>query len=291
MQPRSSKAVRPNPVIVVTAADDRYALPLAVMGRSLIDKFSPDRRLVLYVLDGGIRARSRRKVLGSWDLTKVEVRWTRPSLGCLRGIPVFPRFGLASYFRLLIPEVLPRTTRRAVYVDADTLILDDLSSLWSAGLEDKALGAVQDPWVMSLSDSGIPQAEFRAPATEPYFNSGVLLMDLERWRRQRLARNVLEYLKRRKSNVRFPDQDALNAVFAGNWHVLHPRWNLSYQGRGSLHHVPVTQRFHFAEAIACPGILHYLAGPKPWQKGSRSHRLFLYYYYLDRTRWAGWRPI
>ena len=68
-----SRCPRLDRVIVVTAADDRYALPLAVMGRSLIDNFSPRQKLALYVFDGGIRARNRRKLMTSWDLTKAEV--------------------------------------------------------------------------------------------------------------------------------------------------------------------------------------------------------------------------
>ena len=63
---------------VVTAADARYALPLAVMGRSLIDNLSPGRKIALYVLDGGIPARDRRKVMASWDLSRFSVQWLKP---------------------------------------------------------------------------------------------------------------------------------------------------------------------------------------------------------------------
>lgn len=286
-----SRGVRSEPAVVVTAANDRFALPLAVMGRSLIDNLSSRRELVLYVFDDGIRARNRRKILESWDLSRVEVRWLDPPRRRLRGLPVFDWFGTTIYLRLLVPELLPASLRRVIYLDGDTLVLDDVHRLWRAGLGGRPLGAVRDPVVREIGNSWVSENGHALPPTARYFNSGVLLMDLSLWREQGLGDQVLGYLGNPANEFAYPDQDALNAVFAGIWHELHPRWNVMLHPEiTSLADLSPEERPRHAEAITRTGILHFAGAPKPWQRRCGHRRLFLFYFYLDRTKWAGWRP-
>jgi lipopolysaccharide biosynthesis glycosyltransferase len=180
--------------------------------------------------------------------------------------------------------------RKVIYLDADTLILDDISRLWRTGLRGKAVAAAQDSGFLQLENAFIPWAELGIQPSGKYFNSGVLLLDLDRWRRRRLAEDVLGYLRERGGDVAFPDQDAMNVIFVRQWRELHPRWNLQLDSPHLLRVLPRGERLLHAEAIARPGILHFAGGPKPWQKKCGHRRLFLYYLYLDRTRWRGWRP-
>src|SRR5688572_1857400 len=118
-----------------------------------------------------------------------------------------------------------------------------------------------------------------------------ILMDLPRWRRERVSERALAYLEAPGHEVAFPDQDALNALFAGKWRPLDPRWNLVLDSAyHCLQKLPLDDRKPLARALAKPGILHFAAGPKPWEKRCPHKRLFLYYVYLDRTRWRSWRP-
>ena len=254
-------------VVVVTAADANYALPLAVMGRSLIDHLQPGRRLILYILDGGMRARERRAVSSSWDLERTEVRWVKIASSRLRGVPSTKRFGPVTYFRLLIPEILPRSMRRAIYIDADTLVLDDIAKLWRYRLRGHPLGAVQDPLLWTFGSSGLPWDELEIPPHAEYFNSGVLLMDLALWRRESFAYKVFEFARDHTRDIMFPDQDALNGVFAGRWRRLHPRWNCALeQAERNAGSPDVPNGLDYADAVDRPGILHYIGGPKPWQQ-------------------------
>jgi lipopolysaccharide biosynthesis glycosyltransferase len=124
-----------------------------------------------------------------------------------------------------------------------------------------------------------------------YFNSGVLLMDLERWRSEGITEEVLAHAKRYRRHLRFPDQDALNSVLATRWLELEPRWNSVLNVVWGLRRgaTPRARRAYDA-VLERPAILHFLAGPKPWQPGAFFHRRFLFFHYLDRTKWAGWRP-
>ncbi len=54
------------PVVVVAAADDNYALPLAVTIRSAIDSLRPQQQLVVNILDGGIQGETKVRLARSW---------------------------------------------------------------------------------------------------------------------------------------------------------------------------------------------------------------------------------
>lgn len=279
------------PLVIVTAANDQFVLPLAVMVRSMMMSSKATQKLSLYVLDGGIKAHHRRELLASWDLSRLEVQWLKPPMKRLHGVPEIPWYGLSIYFRLLAPELLPRGLRQALYLDADTVVLDDIGRLWRKGLKGRPLGAVQDAGFMVTEDVAMPYDGGEVPLSMKYFNSGVLLMDLARWRQEKFADRVLDYLRTYGDDASYPDQDALNAVFAGNWRELPIRWNVNLHGcYDRFSTLSARDRDAFCEAITRPAILHFLGGPKPWEKGCCHHRAFLFNYYLDRTRWAGWRP-
>jgi lipopolysaccharide biosynthesis glycosyltransferase len=276
---------------VVTAADGRYAIPLAVMGRSLIDNLSPRWKLELYVMDGGIPARQKRRILDSWDLARAAVRWLEPRDRALRGLPRIPHYGDAIYFRFLAPKLLPPRVRRVIYLDADLLVLDDLSRLWRTGLGGRAFGAVQDTGFLTVGQAYFPWRELGIPPAEKYLNSGVLLIDVRRWKKERVSEKALAYVEAPGHEIAFPDQDALNALFAGRWRPLDPRWNVMLDSAyPRLPNLPREEKVLLARAIARPAILHFAAGPKPWEKRCPHKRLFLFHVYLDRTRWRSWRP-
>ena len=68
--------MHPNPdeaITLVSLADERYAIALAVMGRSLCESLPRTRRVMLYVVDGGIAAETKRRLLASWDHDRLTV--------------------------------------------------------------------------------------------------------------------------------------------------------------------------------------------------------------------------
>ena len=63
-------------------------------------------------------------------------------------------------------------------------------------------------------------------ADTPYFNSGVLVINLTRWRKENVGDRVIEYLRKYQPYVQLEDQEGLNAVLANDWGKLDPKWNL-----------------------------------------------------------------
>jgi len=179
----------------------------------------------------------------------------------IEGLPAaFNHVTVAMWYRIFLPALLP-DVQRVLYVDADTLAMDDVGPLWRTDLDGNTLGAVTnvfEPW-----DAGYPR---KLGLSRPYFNSGVLLLDLERMRATGAADEVHRYGLEHHSELTWPDQDALNIVLGDERVALDPRWNCMnslfvFEDADDVFGAEVV-----AEARTRPGVRHF-EGPsvnKPW---------------------------
>jgi lipopolysaccharide biosynthesis glycosyltransferase len=271
------------PVVVACASDSRYALPLAVMLRSLLEHLAPERRLEVYAVDDGIDAPLKARVERSLT-ARAALHWVKPQRSSMSDLPVWGRMPATTYDRLMLAELLPASADRAIWLDCDLLVLHDIGRLWEMDLAGRHLLAVPDPLVPSVASRlGVAgHVELGIPPDAPYFNAGVMLVDTSLWRRDDVRGRCLAYLERFRERVFFLEQEALNAVLAGRWSALEVRWNRSAS----------VDRLHLGGEASDPDpyILHFSGSLKPWQYRSRGRHHALYNEYLDRTAWAGWRP-
>lgn len=203
----------------------------------------------------------------------------------LRGLPAIDRFGMVVWLRFLLPELLPDLDR-VLYLDSDTFATDSIERLWALPLEDAPIGAVSNivhpchhPHVRSL---GLQPGQF--------FNSGVLMLGLDEMRRRGSSEHLLRFARDHADALLWPDQDALNVVFAGQWRPLDLRWNaqnsILYWRRLAEDAAGVDA---VRRAIQDPGIVHF-EGPtfvKPWHALCGHPRRAAYRETLARTPWAG----
>jgi UDP-D-galactose:(glucosyl)LPS alpha-1,3-D-galactosyltransferase len=162
-----------------------------------------------------------------------------------------------------MPEVLPASIHRAVYLDADLVVRRDLSPLFDIDLRGSVLGAVRD---FAIKSTAHPLSGVRERANpRPYFNSGVLVIDVPGCRESELGTRALEYAAASREPLPSRDQDALNAVTDG-WHELADEWNLQ------MWNVPLPKRLMVTDPSAyrdgrqvfrTAAVLHFV-GPKPW---------------------------
>lgn len=264
------------PIKILVGANDSYAMPMTVAVHSALRHIGAGHRVHVHVLDGGIsdfnKGRTLRTVLGAYP--SVKVFWENVNLSKFSSINV-RHYSAASLIRLLVPDIFGKEVSRVLYLDSDLIVEADLSELWGIDLAEKALWATQngdDSEFDNLIRSKFPEIE--APEGARYFNSGVLLINLPEWRRQRISERALDILNKHSSRLSFPDQDALNAVVAGNWGRLPSRWNTQIIRLGQPESALLRER----------GILHYTSY-KPWvpsyswPAGHRFHRAYL------RTGW------
>lgn len=196
--------------------------------------------------------------------------------------PDSDRFPANAWYRVRLAELLGDLPR-VLYVDADVLMTARLDELWATDLGGCVLGAV----TQYLYPAMIPrvQNELDLPGISTYFNSGVLLIDLARWRADRITDAIKEYVS--SHMLVWPDQDSLSGVLHSRHHYLHPRWN-AMPGIWELspRHLPYPAH-EVREAAADPAIVHFLGPHKPWHYRCKSRYRADWFRYLEQTPWAG----
>ncbi len=280
-------------IFVACAADDAFAMPLAVTLRSALDTLSEPHALEAWVLDGGIGAANRERLERSLASPRLELRFVAPGPQAFGGIRHRGRASRTAYFRILAAELLPASISRVIYLDADVQVTADLARLWAEPQRGLPVLAVRDAGAPNVSSARglLNYRELGLAPDLPYFNSGVMTLDLALWREERLAERLLRYLESHAHAIRWWDQDALNAVLAGRWGELDPRWNQIPQFWEPVADAADPFPAPLRElVIRDPWIVHYSTWSKPWHWGCTHPARERFFEVLDRTEWAGWRP-
>lgn len=233
---------------LVCGVDDGYARPLRTLMRSIAAAHrGAVEELRLIVLDQQISELNRRAILRVADQIGLatELRRAPVTDPCY---PVSDWVSGAVYVRLAIPEVVP-DERRVLYLDADTMVVGDLRPLLRQSLDGCPVGAVRDPQNPVIG-RGIQLPgwdQLGVPYGRDYFNSGVMLIDLERCEQLGVFERSRMFLSEHPDKVRFWDQDALNWAVEDNWQRLERRWNT----------------FALTPLAAQPGFIHYAEADSP----------------------------
>jgi lipopolysaccharide biosynthesis glycosyltransferase len=261
---------------------DRGVLPgLHVAAYSLLDRINPavpQTHFTIFsnALNEGDAGLLRQTLAALGRPFTLELR--RLNLAGLNGFP--PLNGsLAAYYRLLATQFME--VDRFLYLDADTVCDLDVSVLQT--LE---LGHIPAAWVPEAPLAGAVDRRLADQlgnrADEPYFNSGVILVNVPEWRRQQISEKAMAYVARHQPE--YHDQSALNYVLYRNAHVLDSKFNC------------LTNQRHNWPALV-PGygrigrLVHFLDSPKPWNFLSEwVHPQYrLWRTVLDRTALKGYR--
>ena len=182
----------------------------------------------------------------------------------------------AALYRLAMGDILPPTVQKLVYLDADTIIKLDIAELWQENLGGAVIGAIPQSLYPTISPHDFPLIKLGKISAEKYFNSGILLIDLNRWRH--LAgfwEDSLRFLCANAEILRYSDQDILNVWFSGNYHPLPMRYNLN------VYHLRLMRKDYAASS----GIYHYAGWCLGLPNGDGYDTLF--WEYFIRTPWFG----
>jgi lipopolysaccharide biosynthesis glycosyltransferase len=268
---------------IVFATDNRYVPHLATALCSLFEN-NRDLSIDAYILHADVDQASLDKLSGLAGRYGQNLIDLRVAQGDVEGLVTTFHFTLANYFRLFIPEKVP--FERALYLDSDVVVNGSIRDLYMTELGDYYLAAVCEAHFNR-------HAQLEMSEDALYFNSGVMVMNLEKWRSDRVKERVIEFVKRKPEAITFVDQCGTNAVVNGHWKAVHPRYNLQssfldegYPSRFTSPYPPE----ELAEAISHPVIIHYTGSAKPWVF-RRPHRYRdLYWHYSRKTPFKRYLP-
>jgi lipopolysaccharide biosynthesis glycosyltransferase len=208
--------------------------------------------------------------------------WEIPDRWCA-GLPTKGFTRKATWYRTFLPELLPDVSR-VLYLDADVLVLESVAPLWEVDMTSKLVAAVTN--VLGPQSIDRPRA-LEIPASQGYFNAGVMVLNLDLMRREGSSQAVYEYGRAHSDELAWRDQDAFNVVLGARRVPLHPRWNCMNGIAVFPFSADVLGSEAVAEALENPAIRHFEGpGPyKPWHYLCQREWRDLYQLHRRATPW------
>lgn len=306
---------------VVYVANEAYARHLAVSLCSLLDRNRKERELSVMVVSTGIGEESRKKlreIAGRYGRTLLFSELSKEQLlQAFGGVLDTGRFDVSTMGRLVLDELLPEHWDRVLYLDSDTVVLRPLGKLWRVPDRAKSRGINQkEEWErdkkVNREDYDLPvlyaveeptiypqvKAYLGLSRGEPYFNAGVLLIDLAAFRQEDLFRKVREAYGRIAEQSLFNDQDALNGCpeLRGRIGSISPVWNFftnyryfRYRTLGGMSpsYKRSVKEAEYRMAKRRPAVVHYAGAERPWVAGAMNYYGRAYEAYLEKTPFRG----
>lgn len=187
--------------------------------------------------------------------------------------------------RLILEQILPLNVEKILYLDGDTIVRGNLLDLWNMNMNGKTIGMSIEP---TIDKNRIRILNLE---NHPYYNAGVLLVDLNRWRKIGAGKQILDYYSKFKGNLFANDQDAINGALKEEIITISPKYNFynifnqySYNFlKKQLYPIEYIPKQIYDDAIKNPVIIHYLGEERPWRKGNTHKYKNDYKKYLSMT--------
>lgn len=271
----ASSSADDEPIVIACALDDRYVPLAGVALYSLATCHRLANPIHAHLFASGVAAERRQMLTYRLREVGVQSHWHDVSPHRLTSDPVLAPYVMLTphYHRLLMPYLLPRFVKRALYIDVDVMVLADVHELWKTSLDHYVTAACLD--YLEKVGTGISNYEaLGLQADDSYFNSGVMLIDMVAWRAARVSERVLTCTQRNRPYLdalgKFHqyEQYGLNVVLYRRWKELHIKWNYGSEKP-------------FCDAA----IVHFNGHGKPWSKTCKLEFKDLFFSFLERSGW------
>lgn len=165
---------------------------------------------------------------------------------------------IATFFRILLPDLLDYSVERILHLDCDVIVLKDISSLFEIEMTDYGVAAVRDSTPLNDDHRHVMGLQL----DDRSFCAGVLLINLEYWRQNNCKSSMLELANRYSNKLYMEDQDILNHEFRGRWFQLPYKYGYAPMSIANLDRNQ--KMFDLLEYAFEPVIIHYATHVKPW---------------------------
>lgn len=254
-------------IALVFSCDDNYADYLGVVLQSIVEH-NRGRHFDIYVLDGGISKSKINKLTKYASKIGFQLNFVTVDLNLFKEkCPLkeeSKHITLPTYFRFSVSSLLPAHINKVMYLDCDVIVQSNLVEFWSVDLTNVIAAVVPDTYEVAEHQ----QHKLGMKSDELYFNAGIMLINLEKWREERIEEKLFENTDVIRDNIVFVDQDVLNFTLKGKVKYLGYEWNLQQTAfhftRGDL------KGSDLESAKSNPKIIHYSGHIKPWDNSFSS---------------------
>ena len=258
------------PINICFASDNNYAKHMGIAIASILKNKESSDVINIYVLDGGIADKTKKEIASLSKIAPFNIEYIQIDKTKFNKMPMCgtKHLSQAAYYRLTIGSQLP-TLDKVLYLDCDLVVNKSLYNLYSTDIHNYYISGVID----ILVDENTSRLKL-----DKYVNSGVLLMNLELWRKKNIEAKFFKYIEDNSDKIVWHDQDVLNVVCQNGIEYLDQRWNTQITPYGG-------NKSEEYRAIGSNGyIIHFISDKKPWH-GKYDKFNKYYYNYVKITPW------
>ena len=246
------------------ACDDNYSKHAGVVIASILKNADKTDYLHFYILDGGITAQNKDKILQLREIKECEINFVTIDdkiFADYVAVQTHSYITLPAYYRLKIASLLPNVDR-IIYFDCDVVVNSSLAELFYTDMN-------------SLPVAGVRDINRKMLKKNPsYINSGMLLIDVKNIRENNIEQLFLGWTKENFKSITCGDQEIINEALRDRIKIVDDKWN-----------VQSSNFINRSSYMKNPLVVHFVARRKPWHWASFSYHRDLYFKYLQLTPW------
>ena len=233
--------------------------------------------VIVYIMDSGISDSNKKRINSVSCLYNrsypiwIEAKDISKELNINVNID---RGSLSQYSRLFISSLLPENLVRVLYLDCDIIVNKPINELWNLNLHGKIIAALKDAF------SKYYRININLHTNDIMFNSGVMLIDLEKWKKQKIENKLLKFIILKKGRIQQGDQGVLNSVLSHDVYCFEPKYNsvtifydFTYKEMLAYRKPPgFYSEIQIREAVEKPVLIHFTTSflsKRPWIKGCK----------------------
>ena len=279
---------------ILLSSDSNYIMPSCVMMKS-VSLNNADEDIVFHIqIDSSVGDRHIRQLRNAIATPRHTIechqmdRWAfheYPKIGVVKTY-----LSKTAYYRLLAADVLSQDIHKVLYLDGDIIVRKSLHALWNIDMDGKAVAAVTD-----MAEAKQDFSRLSYPRHLGYFNSGVLLINVDYWREHHLKEKFLDLITNHPEQIVLHDQDVLNITLHDQKLCLPMKYNVQNGFLWKKDFNQLGDRYEeyeadLLEAIADPVIIHFTDSKKPWHVEDCNPYSYEFMKYYKQTEWK-YQPL
>lgn len=266
-----------NNVAIALSANDFYVPYVSALLISLRENCTLNNNYDIIIMHRDISPDSQKKLSSVFNAYhNVTVRFLNINkyTSKFKNLYLRGHFAVETYFRLLMPEILPNY-EKILYLDSDIIVNADVADLYNENIEGYLLAACHDADTAGLYNGYEPNKKdymdhiLKIKKPYEYFQAGVILFNLNEFRKTYTVEEMLKFAA--SYQWQLLDQDVLNYLAQGRTKIVDMSWNVMTDWRGIrirdiISRAPKYLYDEYMHAHANPKILHYAGPDKPWHQ-------------------------
>ena len=231
---------------IALCLDDNDCMPAGVLMTSILQtQKSP---VMFHIFSKKLSKKNKEKLRKATNGNIEFYQINMPEIAYLKPDALYTN---AMIYKIAIPLLVPKEMGKILYLDSDMLVTAPLDDLWETDVSDVSVACVLQPFT---ADTAKIINELGYDDSFGYFNSGMLLMNLKRWREKNIAGQTLQKLDSNPQRDPYRDQRVLNDILHNDKKTVSERFNTE------------ANPWITKKPLSFPVVIHFATDRKPWYK-------------------------